>query len=213
MVQRAACGDREAGVIESNQALDDKEWEQAKLRLAYAAETRRFEIERLWQRSLFFWTVLGAAFVAYGVMEGKSPRASLVISCFGIVAALAWSLQNRGAKYWQEAWGRKTNAHQRIVLGLDLFRAKEPVDNKGWFGAARYSVSRLAIILSDFTVVIWLLLVVRSLGQSLPIDELRGWPCTLEAARVITRWSPLAVVTLAFAWCLLLLIFGRSERE
>jgi hypothetical protein len=81
---------------------------QAKLRLSYAAETRCFEIERYWQRSLLFWTILGAAFIGYAALAGKDEGARLAISCFGVVTSLAWTLQNRGSKYWHEAWEQKT---------------------------------------------------------------------------------------------------------
>ena len=46
--------------------------DQKKLILEYAAEARRFEIERFWQRSLFFWGFIGAAFIAYGCSATKN---------------------------------------------------------------------------------------------------------------------------------------------
>ena len=78
--------------------------------LKYAVEMRNFEIERFWQRSLFFWGFIGVAFVAYAQLPVKvDPQAAwsciqFVVSCFGLVCSVAWTLQNRGSKYWQEAW-------------------------------------------------------------------------------------------------------------
>ena len=37
--------------------------EQKKKILEIAAEIRKFEIEKFWQRSIFFWGFIGAAFV------------------------------------------------------------------------------------------------------------------------------------------------------
>ena len=46
--------------------------------LKYAAETRKFEIERFWQRSLFFWGFIGASFVALRATIRKEAGASAV---------------------------------------------------------------------------------------------------------------------------------------
>lgn len=130
--------------------------------LYIAIETRRFEIERFWQRSLFFWGFIAAAFVGYAAL-GKEGlwEATVMMGCFGLVASLAWSLQNRGAKYWQEAWEQKVELLELRLWGTELFRNTEMLHAAGWFGASRYSVSRLAIMLSDFTVLIWIALIFR----------------------------------------------------
>ena len=129
--------------------------------LRYAVETRNFEIERLWQRSLFFWGFIAAAFLAYASASASSHvkhhrLVTLLIACFGIVGSIAWTLQNRGSKYWQEAWEAKIKAVEKDVLGADLFENKEPLRCGGWWGPARYSVSRLSIALSDFTILVWI---------------------------------------------------------
>jgi hypothetical protein len=52
--------------------------DQKKLILQYAAESRRFEIERFWQRSIFFWGFVAASFVAYAALYKSSHMVSLV---------------------------------------------------------------------------------------------------------------------------------------
>jgi hypothetical protein len=127
--------------------------------LKYAAETRKFEIERFWQRSLFFWGFIGASFVAYAQLyDKKQELLPLLVACFGLLCSLAWTLQNRGSKYWQEAWEQKVRAVEKEVLGVQLFSNWEPVLAKGIWGAAKFSVSKLAIALSDFAVIIWIAL-------------------------------------------------------
>lgn len=189
----------------------ERRWEREKLRLAYAAETRRFEIERFWQRSLFFWTVLGAAFVGYGVIEGKSRDAQIVLSCFGFIAALAWTLQNRGAKYWQEAWEQKTRRVQRAVLQSDLFSGQEALLPKGAFGAARYSVSRIAIMLSDFTLIVWMALTARAAAPEIRAMARHIDPFVLKMWDGLGRdWIYVALAgTMTFA--LMMLSFGLSD--
>jgi hypothetical protein len=125
--------------------------------LAYASEVRKFEIERFWQRSVLFWGVVAAAFIAYGQLYGKDEL-SLFVACFGLVCSIAWTLQNRGSKYWQEAWEAKVESVELDVLGAHLFRNREPLKRRGLWGPRMFSVSRLAIALSDFTVLVWLAL-------------------------------------------------------
>lgn len=138
--------------------------------LKYAAEVRKFEIERFWQRSLFFWGFIGAAFVAYAQLSGKDGL-SFLVACFGLICSVAWTLQNRGSKYWQEAWEAKVESVENDVLGVHLFSNREPLQRRGFWGAGTFSVSKLAIALSDFTVLIWVALAVkafRTLGGACP---------------------------------------------
>ena len=143
--------------------------------LKHATEIRRFEIERFWQRSTFFWTFIGATFVAYGAIYPKSPRLLMLISAFGGLASLIWTLQNRGSKYWQEAWEGKVEAIEAEVFGIQLFNRIEPRDDKGFFGASEFSVSKLAIIVSDLTIVMWIgLLITGAMVRHKAPDILYG---------------------------------------
>jgi hypothetical protein len=140
--------------------------EQKALALKYAAEIRKFEIGLLWQRSLFFWGFLAAAFTAYGVLYKNGHNdLCVVIACFGVACSVAWTLQNRGSKYWQEAWEQKVNAVEWDVLRCHLFSNIEPRKSKTFWGARRFSVSSLAIALSDFSVGVWIILVVAAVSD------------------------------------------------
>jgi hypothetical protein len=142
--------------------------------LKYAVEMRKFEIERFWHRSLFFWGFIGAAFVAYAQIAGKDDPVirqngiQFLISCFGLVCSVAWTLQNRGSKYWQEAWEAKVESVELDVLGVNLFSNREPLQTKGFWGAQVFSVTRLAIALSDFTVLVWVALAVSAFPAYTP---------------------------------------------
>lgn len=140
--------------------------ERLALVLAYASEVRKFEIERLWQRSLFFWGPLLVAFGGYAKFFETQPRAALGAAAFGFVGSLAWTLQNRGSKYWQEAWEQKVEAVQEQVLGAPLFSNPEIAKRQGWLSARRYSPSKLAIILSDYVMIAFLGLGVAAFQQA-----------------------------------------------
>lgn len=137
--------------------LDKRQYEEI---LKYASEIRKFEIGLFWQRSLFFWGFLAAAFLAYSNLakdRAENQGLLLVIACFGLICSVAWTLQNRGSKYWQEAWEQKVVAVEEKALGCDLFSNIEPMQPKRpriWQGR-RFSVSCLTIALSDFSVAVW----------------------------------------------------------
>jgi len=158
--------------------------------LEYAVQVRSFEIERFWQRSLFFWGFIGAAFVAYSELFGKSDL-SFYIACFGVVCSVAWTLQNRGGKYWQEAWESKVESVESDVLGASLFANMEPIQRKGWWGARTYSVSKLTIALSDFTVLVWVALA----AKVLPFHRLIIAPCDAMIAVLVTVFFVMVLFT------------------
>lgn len=187
---------KDRGSLRVDNCSDD----QKRLMLQYAAEVRKFEIERFWQRALLFWGFIGAALVAYAYIlsrpEPTDKSICFFVGCFGLVCSVAWALQNRGSKYWQEAWEQKVNALED-VLGAPLFSNPEPRLRKGFWGAAPYSVSRLVIALSDFTVLAWI-----ALGYAVcPWDQLKS---TTSAATIVSAVS--------FLYILALIFLGRSRR-
>jgi hypothetical protein len=163
---------------------------------AYAAETLHNEVERFWKRSLFFWGFIAAAFVGYGVLiEKKDPDLPLAISCFGLICSFAWTLANRGSKYWQFHWEEKLKSVELGSLGRRLFAEDiENSDNSLW-GGKRYSVTRLSIALSDFTVLIWLALAVKAY-LALPVP---------------LAWVPIILITATIAYVVALFVGGRSR--
>jgi hypothetical protein len=147
-----------------------------RLELAIAARSR--EIELFWKRSLFFWGFIASAFVGYAATLHESPSVALLMACFGFVCSLAWALANRGSKYWQENWEQKVQLAEQPVVGT-LFASQERRQAKGWFSAFRFSVSRLTIALSEFTVLIWICLLTREGLRAFAWSAARYNPRTL----------------------------------
>ena len=140
----------------------------------HVASNLENEIERFWKRSLFFWGFIAASFVSYGILiERGDAELVLAISCFGIVCSVAWTLANRGSKYWQNAWEKKLRDVQTEALGCQVYSVLEPNDDRGIWGAARYSVTRLTIALSDFAVLVWVTL----LFKANPAGRGAAWTC------------------------------------
>lgn len=125
-------------------------------RLRLAVEARQHEIGLFWRRALFFWGFIGSAFIALTVTYSDHPFLAIAVSCFGLLCSVCWSLVNRGSKYWQEAWEAKVAREEEKSIGI-LFEEIEKEQNKGcWLSGKRFSVSRLAIALSDFVAILWL---------------------------------------------------------
>jgi hypothetical protein len=168
-------------------------------------QTRNFEIELFWKRTIFFWGFIAAAFGGYAALRNSDSDFAIVVACFGAVCSLAWALVNRGSKYWQETWETRVEENEGPVTGV-LFASETPIQtHKGcWLQARRYSVSKLTTALSDYIFILWVSLVAWGL--------LRRY-----APLVVQPWLKEASVFLCVAgsatFLVLLLVFGRSSKR
>lgn len=135
-----------------------------KERYKVCLDTRKFEIELFWKRSLFFWGFIASSFVGYAAVYQESKALSLIIANFGFVCSFAWTMANRGSKYWQENWESKVDEIEDKITG-ELFKipAKIQVHKGFWLRARRYSVSKLTIALSDYVFLLWTTLVISGI--------------------------------------------------
>ena len=172
--------------------------------LDISIQTRNVEIELFWKRSLLFWGFIAAAFTGYAVLRQINSNLTLVLACFGMVCAFAWTLLNRGSKYWQESWESKVERYETNVIGK-LFAYEEDVQTKKgcWLQARRYSVSKISIALSDYVFVLWLFVVSRELIQHYAPPVVQSW---LKECGVVL------FVFFSLIFLVLLLIFGRSSK-
>ena len=143
--------------------------EQKKKKYDVALATRNFEIELFWKRSVFFWGFIASAFVGYATLIKNEESIAIVVACFGFVCSVAWSLVNRGSKYWQENWESIVVSIEKDVTG-DLFTSRAEQQKKGvWLTSRKFSVSKVTIALSDFTVMIWTVIMFYHLTLLLPM--------------------------------------------
>jgi hypothetical protein len=163
-----------------------------------ALAARQFELEHFWRRALFFWGFIASAFIGLVNTYPTQPRLSIVVSCFGLMCSLSWTLVNRGSKYWYESWETKVkdNSDEDIKI---LFTKVEIPRKRGLWSAKRYSVSRLSIALSDFTFILW----IGILGYQLfPIknDELEWWALN-DLSSIIVLCVTLVFMVLVLCCC------------
>lgn len=186
-----------------------------KLLFETATDTRQFEIDLFWKRSLFFWGFISVTFAGFAAV--KDDLLTVVLASFGLACSVVWTLGNRGSKYWQESWETKVERIEEALPASKLtsslrpmFGTREPVDTtKGWWLRGRqFSVSKLTIALSDFTSVVWFILLFRACvvvgKERLPFWS--GWTQLPEAR----QWGWIAFPALAVLFVVLALWKGRS---
>lgn len=167
-----------------------------------AVATRNFEIGLFWQRSLFFWGFIGAAFIGHAALRDANSNLSLVLACFGLVCSVAWSLVNRGSKYWQESWESKVDRTEDLVTG-PLFKVEESPQDKGrWLSSRRYSVSKVTIALADYVVFVWIALItwegLRVISPSIITPQFKVYAAAI-------------FVGISLIFCIFLAIYGISS--
>jgi hypothetical protein len=179
----------------SEQRRDD-----ARYTLELAVDVRKLELQLFWQRSLFFWGFVAAAFVALTASYGKHPKLALLISSFGVVCSFAWTLSNRGSRYWHEHWEQKVQ--QLDAVAGELFEpGGKPLAKGWWLRARRYSVGKLAIALSDFVTLLWVVI----LGYQVAVETHR--PLCVPGSDSLALLTVLATIV----YVVLLLYAGRSS--
>lgn len=183
--------------------LDDASTQRLEVkRFDVAVQIRNVEIELFWKRSVFFWGFIASAFIGYAGLRKDSPDLALVTACFGMVCSCAWTLLNRGSKYWQESWEGKVERFESDVTGK-FFAEEEPIQyHKGcWLRARKFSVSKLAIALSDYVSLLWFSLVVAGV--------LRKYAPTFAGS--FESYGPGLFAAFSVIYLVLLVGFGRKS--
>lgn len=140
--------------------MDPSNKERLEKALEVAVDNRKFEIDLLWRRSLVFWGFVAALSVSIGSVRTISPNLTIIMSAMGALFSFIWSLVNRASKSWQESWETKA---KRIFESLydnpDMYkRLKEENQEKVFplLRPAEFSLSRLLMALSDYSVFFWI---------------------------------------------------------
>ena len=131
-------------------------------------DTRKFEIDNYWKRILYFWSTITLILGGYFLIFEKGPKEYLIfISYLGFLYCLIFSFSLRGSKYWQEHWEKLAIEYEQIA-GFSLFSwsllkniKKKYKKQTILFTPFRFSVSKLTFLISDITLIFWVLLVIK----------------------------------------------------
>ena len=167
-----------------------------------AHDIRKFEIDLYWRRATYFWTLIGAAFVAFFVVQGidglgnqKQQVFSFIVANLGFVFSIGWFFVNRGSKFWQENWETHVDRLEQCE-DEDLYRfiVYSRTDRDCWLtDAAPYSVSKINQMTSVYVAVLW-----AGLGFS-SFCQWHGQ--TVFPGTALGIFIVVTLLTLAF-WCL-----------
>ncbi|MBU8906528.1 RipA family octameric membrane protein [Desertibacillus haloalkaliphilus] len=128
--------------------------------LEIAIDNRKFEIELLWKRALFFWGFIAALFVAVASLYDKNVLLTFMSALMGVALSFIWTLANRGSKAWQESWEVKAKDYFEQLYGYDKLYQKVTESQDEIIRLLRprdYSLSRLLIVVSDLMFVFWMI--------------------------------------------------------
>ena len=118
-------------------------------------DLRKFEIENFWKRTLFFWGTLAILLVAYFKQAGQD-KYLVCLSLIGLLYNIIFSLSIRGSKYWQEHWEVKASEFEnKLQFKLLNDDSWNPTFESRFTYPYRFSVSKLTMLLSDLTVLMW----------------------------------------------------------
>lgn len=128
-------------------------------------DLRKFEIENFWKRTLFFWGTI--ALIYTGAFNAKLGEYQIIIPLIGLLFNIIFSLSTRGSKYWQEHWESIAVVFEN-ELKFDLFKHDTQnlvnQNSKSKFTKPyRFSVSKLTMLLSDLSVLLWIFLWIKEL--------------------------------------------------
>ena len=169
--------------------MDDKEFELRKMEFENSIKQRNFEIEYFWKRGWFFGALILALFTGYFQVKTSKPEFkiqdySICIAFVAFLVSLSQSLMNRGSKYWQERWEYKTK-NRESALGIDVTKTRNYNEyerylidacilakkENDFLRSARFSVSKLTIIVWDI-ITIFCLLIWCSEIDFIPISKI-----------------------------------------
>lgn len=138
-----------------------------------AADIRKFEIELFWKRATYYWAFILAAFTAHFALLGmlfsdcgQNFSVSKIyclpgLSLFALAAtalvcfffSFAWTLVNKGSKFWQKNWEAHLDMLENEVAGklyqTYLNTNSDEFDECPWSCKAYdYSVSKITMVTS-----------------------------------------------------------------
>lgn len=137
---------------------------------------RKFEIQNLWQRSIFLATFIVLLFTGYGAFfeklmsyDGLQSIIGHIICCLlaltGSIFSMLWIMMAKGSKAWYEIYERRIhNIEQETTLSIPKkYRmdkeAPWTLDNSLLSRKpGAYSVSRINILLGQVLWVIWIVI-------------------------------------------------------
>src|SRR5260370_8588726 len=147
------------------------------------------------KRATYFWAFLALTLGGYFTLLAakdtpcnQKGEALLTISCRGVVFSVAWYFVNRGSKFWQENWENHVDLLEDEV-NVPLYKTVLSDANLSFWKVSDpypFSVSKLNQTLSFFVVLLFVLLMIKTLCDYRPHGLSKIMVLILTIASVIT---------------------------
>jgi hypothetical protein len=123
-----------------------------------AWETRNYEIDKFWIRTVFFGGFTALIFNAYisCLSNNSGPgieNLDIYLIFFGLVFSAGWFLSVKGSKKWQENWEAHIDMLEDGITG-PLYKIICSDVKKGRY----YSVSKINLVLVGVVIIGWIIL-------------------------------------------------------
>lgn len=91
--------------------------------LEKAHDIRKFEIDKYWQRTAYFWAFIVSVYVAYYHVfkeiydkeHGSIPL--VVLSALALFFSFSWYLSSKGSRKWQKSWEKHVDLLEDKITG------------------------------------------------------------------------------------------------
>jgi len=158
-------------------------------------ELRKFEIENFWKRTLFFWGTIALIYAGFFKAELKDYQ--IVIPLIGLLFNIIFSLSTRGSKYWQEHWEAMAAVYEN-ELKFDFFTYETKglirKNSKSVFTRPyRFSVSKLTMLLSDLSVILWIFIWAKELKALIDQGTLKFQFCVKNSE---VHWYTIGIISI-----------------
>jgi len=177
----------------------EQKYDKRKELLKYAHDIRKFEIDLLWKRSAFIWTLItivlsGVIVLLTDPSKKDSNYLSVLLTILGLVLSICWYYLNRGGKYWQEKWESVIMQNEDEVTGPMYKESSQyEIEIAYWKlnSAYGFSPSKILINISLFFVLIWVALLFIQANQfsSLLNNSILEYLGSILITLIITAFS------------------------
>ncbi|WP_378186866.1 hypothetical protein ACE939_00775 [Aquimarina sp. W85] len=138
-------------------------------------ELRKFEIENFWKRTLFFWGTIALIYAGY--VKAELQEYKIIVPLIGVLFNIIFSLSIRGSKYWQVHWENMAIIYEK-GLKFKLFQNDtKKITSTNYKSKLtkpyHFSVSKLTMLLSDLSVLLWFILWIHEVYILISLRKLK----------------------------------------
>lgn len=203
----------------------------------FANDCRKFEIEHFWKRGTYYWAYITGTTGAYGailfhLIDKVDPKnfsllnfirlpffskiLLCILSSIIFLFSLAWTIINKGSKFWQKSWEAHLISLEETVVG-NIYKTFLDTEKEGSMDPSiistapyNYSVSKITMLCSIIVTILTGFLVLFHIIL-LFITEKQYWSWNNKWCK-LTCAVFLIIVIIAACWILITSANGNTDK-